>query len=120
MDYAHIYKEIILVTPFETKTDNEIVMPIEDGIMHSNLTGKKIMTFGLPKKLRKYIEKNTKNIFTAEKSKNKFTVMSPNAGFIIEKAEKKDTPEKLYPSGVYVMTEAEKDIYKEYFSCGEI
>ena len=55
MDYAHIYKEIILVTPFETKADNEIVMPIEDGIMHSNLTGRKIMTFGLPKKLRKYI-----------------------------------------------------------------
>ena len=120
MDYAHIYKEIILITPFKTKTDNELIMPLDNGIMYSNMSGKKIMTFGLPKKLRKYIEKNTKNIFIAEKSKNKYTVMSPNVGSIIEKAEKKDTPEKLYSSGVYVMTETEKNIYKEYFSCGEL
>ena len=46
--------------------------------------------------------------------------MSPNAGSIIEKAEKKDTPEKLYSSGVYVMSETEKNIYKEYFDCGEL
>lgn len=102
------------------------------GLALANLD-KPFMTFGLPKKLKKYIEERAKNVIEAPKSKKgKFTVVAPGPeegiGMWIHKRDKdtsitEKNKKEWFRQGATLMTVEEAVVYgklfdKSFFSGG--
>lgn len=76
------------------------------------------ITFGLPKKVKKYIEKNTKFIpnIKTKYSKIKALVQSPVVGGIIDVGISKEKINDWFEKGIYVMSLEEAKEYSKYFN----
>ena len=76
------------------------------------------ITFGLPKKVKKYIEKNTKFIpnIKTKYPKIKALVQSPTVGGIIDVGTTKEKINYWFEKGIYVMSLEEAKEYSKYFN----
>lgn len=79
---------------------------------------KPFITFGLPKKVKKYIEKHTKFIpsIKTKYPKIKALVQSPTIGGIIDVGITKEKINYWFEKGVYVMSLEEAKEYSKYFN----
>lgn len=91
------------------------LVPLDFAIKNSQ---KPFITFGLPKKVKKYIEKNTKFIpnIKTKYSKIKALVQSPVVGGIIDVGISKEKINDWFEKGIYVMSLEEAKEYSKYFN----
>lgn len=110
--YALITEKAVLVLPDKI---TEEAIPIEFAFNNTNVP---FMTYGLPKNIKKYIEKNTKNIFPKIKTKHKerAIVQSLPIGSIIDITSTKEKISYWFKYGCYLMTLEEAEIYKKLFN----
>lgn len=97
-------------------TENLFSVPLDFAIANVD---KPFITYGLPKNLKKYIEKNAKNIIPLIKKTKypKYTalVQSPITGMLIDVFNTKEKVKKWFSDGIYVMTLEEANEYRKYF-----
>ena len=91
------------------------LVPLDFVIKNSQ---KPFITFGLPKKVKKYIEKNAKFIpnIKTKYPKIKALVQSPTIGGIIDVGITKEKINYWFEKGVYVMSLEEAKEYSKYFN----
>lgn len=91
------------------------LVPLDFAIKNSQ---NPFITFGLPKKVKKYIEKNTKFIpnIKTKYSKIKALVQSPVVGGIIDVGMSKEKINDWFEKGIYVMSLEEAKEYSKYFN----
>ena len=91
------------------------LVPLDFAIKNSQ---NPFITFGLPKKVKKYIEKNTKFIpnIKTKYSKIKALVQSPVVGGIIDVGVSKEKINDWFEKGIYVMSLEEAKEYSKYFN----
>ena len=109
---ALVEKNVIIVLP---KGINKKAIPLEFAF---NID-RPFMIYGLPKKIQKYVKKNTKNILPKIKTKYtkiKALVQSPSVGEIMDVVETNEKPEFWFGEGIYVMSLGEALEYKKYFN----
>ena len=110
--YALITEKAVLVLPYKI---TEKAIPIEFAFNNTNVP---FMAYGLPKNIKKYVEKNAKNIFPKIKTKYKerAIVQSLPVGSIIDITNTKEKTSYWFKYGCYLMTLEEAEIYKNLFN----
>lgn len=109
---ALITENVIVVLPSGMDTK---AVPLDLALNNSE---KPFVTYGLPKKLKSYIEKHAKATLPKIKTKYpKFTalVQAPSVGRIIDVAESAEEPNYWFKMGTYPMTLEEAREYSKYF-----
>lgn len=97
---------------------NQFFVPIIDSMLfRSVIIGKPIITFGLPKNIRKYIEKNSYTLSARKTKAPKITalVQTPLSGGIIDFSFNKEKPESWLKDGVLVTTLEESKILTNFW-----
>ena len=98
--------------------NNKFYVPISNDIMRVSIEiGKPIITFGLPKNIRKYIEKNsyTLSVRKTKASKIVALVQTPLSGEIIDFSFGKENPKDWLKEGVLVTTLEESKILTRFW-----
>ena len=110
--FALITDKAVLVLPDDI---SDLAIPIEFAFNNTDIP---FMTYGLPKNIKKYVEKNAKNIFPPLKTKHKekAIVQSLPVGSIIDITDTKEKISYWFKYGCYLMTLEEAEIYKKLFN----
>lgn len=96
----------------------KLYVPISDDILRVSIeTGKPIITFGLPKNIRKYIEKNSYTLSVRKTKAPKITtlVQTPLSGGIIDFSFRKENPKDWLKEGILVTTLEESKILTNFW-----
>jgi len=97
---------------------NQFFVPITDSMLfRSVIIGKPIITFGLPKNIRKYIEKNSYTLSVRKTKAPKITalVQTPLSGGIIDFSFRKEKSEDWLKEGILVTTLEESKILTNFW-----
>lgn len=98
--------------------NNQFFIPITSSMMfRSVIIGKPIITFGLPKNIRKYIEKNGYTLSVRKTKAPKITtlVQTPLSGGIIDFSFRKENPKDWLKEGILVTTLEESKILTNFW-----
>lgn len=125
---ALVAKEIVIVVQEDFKNNQSYTeIPLDMALMNID---KPFMTFGLPKKIKRYVEKKAYSIIKKPKSAYPnilFIVQCPIVGKMIDSLSKnfveriregsQKSIKEWFNEGCYVMTLEEAEIYRQHFDC---
>lgn len=126
-DYeALVRKEVVIVLPSNPKKCEKMGNEMSLSLAIANIRNKPFMTYGLPKDVKKYIEKNAAKVLPKIKKskypKYKAIVQSPISGNIIDISKDKniykDVEDWFFTYATYIMTLEEAKEYCKYFNSG--
>ena len=118
-----VRKEVVIVLPSNPKKCKKMGNEMPLSLAVTNIRNKPFMTYGLPKDVKKYVEKNAAKVLPKIKKtkypKVRALVQSPVSGNIIDITDNKQkTEEWFFSSAIYVMTLEEAKEYCKYFNSG--
>ena len=123
-DYeALVRKEVVIVLPSNPKKCKKMGNEIPLSLAIANVRNKPFMAYGLPKDVKKYVEKNAAKVLPKIKKskypKYKAIVQSPISGNIIDITKgNEDIEDCFFTYATYIMTLEESKEYCKYFNSG--